>query len=236
MASPSGLTCLRCGTDYPAEEIVTGCARCRSEGFAVNLRPTYPASAFRGVQEARGFDPEERGVWRYHELLPAGLAHASWLGEGETPLVHAGALGELVGLENLYLKNETRNPTGSYKDRMALAMIEGAERSGALRPGQTVVEYTGGSTGSSLAFVCALKGYPLRIVSATCFAAEKIQTLRAFGAPPVVTIAGYARPPCWSGVGSRRPTRLEQFAHQAFGLIERARDVRARERALDGSA
>src|SRR5688500_3216441 len=93
MASPSGLTCLRCGTDYPADEIVTGCTRCRSEGFAVNLRPTYSASAFRSVQDARGFDPEERGVWRYHALLPASLSHAIWLGEGETPLVHAGALG-----------------------------------------------------------------------------------------------------------------------------------------------
>jgi cysteine synthase A len=65
---------------------------------------------------------------------------------------------------------------------MALAMIEGAERSGRLRPGQTVVEYTGGSTGSSLAFVCALKGYPLRIVTSDAFALEKIRTMEAFGA------------------------------------------------------
>ncbi len=100
---------------------------------------------------------------------------------GDTPVVR---LSRLVGPEDaeVWVKLEGSNPTGSYKDRMALAMIEGAERSGRLRPGQTVVEYTGGSTGSSLAFVCALKGYPLRIVSATCFAAEKIQTMRAFGA------------------------------------------------------
>ena len=82
----------------------------------------------------------------------------------------------------IWVKLEGANPTGSYKDRMALAMIEGAERSGRLRPGQTVVEYTGGSTGSSLAFVCALKGYPLRIVSSDAFAPEKIATMRAFGA------------------------------------------------------
>jgi cysteine synthase A len=77
---------------------------------------------------------------------------------------------------------EAANPTGSYKDRMALAMIEAAEADGRLRPGQLVVEYTGGSTGSSLAFVCAVKGYPLRIVSSDAFAAEKIRTMRAFGA------------------------------------------------------
>ena len=100
---------------------------------------------------------------------------------GGTPLVRLGRLIE-PGMAEVWVKLEAANPTGSYKDRMALAMIEGAERSGRLRPGQTVVEYTGGSTGSSLAFVCALKGYPLRIVSATCFAAEKIQTMRAFGA------------------------------------------------------
>jgi cysteine synthase A len=82
----------------------------------------------------------------------------------------------------IWVKLEGANPTGSYKDRMALAMIEGAERSGRLRRGQTVVEYTGGSTGSSLAFVCALKGYPLRIVSSDAFAPEKIATMRAFGA------------------------------------------------------
>jgi cysteine synthase A len=65
---------------------------------------------------------------------------------------------------------------------MALAMIEGAEQRGDLAPGQTVVEYTGRSTGSSLAFVCAVKGYPLRIVTSDAFAAEKLQTMRAFGA------------------------------------------------------
>ena len=80
------------------------------------------------------------------------------------------------------MKLEAANPTGSYKDRMALAMIEGAERDGRLRPGQLVVEYSGGSTGSSLAFVCAVKGYPLRVVSSDAFAAEKLMTMEAFGA------------------------------------------------------
>ena len=83
---------------------------------------------------------------------------------GRTPIVR---LDHLVpaGSAEVWVKLEGHNPTGSYKDRMALAMIEGAERDGWLRPGQTVVEYTGGSTGASLALVCALKGYPLRIVT-----------------------------------------------------------------------
>jgi cysteine synthase A len=82
----------------------------------------------------------------------------------------------------VWVKLEAANPTGSYKDRMALAMIEGAERRGTLSPGQTVVEYTGGSTGSSLAFVCALKGYPLRIVTSDAFSSEKLRTMEVFGA------------------------------------------------------
>jgi cysteine synthase A len=100
---------------------------------------------------------------------------------GLTPVARLEALVE-PGMAEVWVKLESANPTGSYKDRMALAMIEGAERSGRLRPGQTVVEYTGGSTGSSLAFVCALKGYPLRVVSSDAYAEEKLATMRAFGA------------------------------------------------------
>jgi cysteine synthase A len=100
---------------------------------------------------------------------------------GRTPVVRLSRLVE-PGMAEVWVKLEGHNPTGSYKDRMALAMIEGAERSGRLRPGQTVVEYTGGSTGSSLALVCSIKGYPLRIVSSDAFADEKIRTMRAFGA------------------------------------------------------
>ena len=100
---------------------------------------------------------------------------------GNTPVVQLDRLIER-GMAEIWVKLEAANPTGSYKDRMALAMVEGAERSGRLQPGQTIVEYTGGSTGSSLAFVCSIKGYPLRIVSSDAFSPEKIRTMRAFGA------------------------------------------------------
>jgi cysteine synthase len=84
-------------------------------------------------------------------------------------------------MADVIIKLEYYNPTGSYKDRMALAMIEGAEVRGALRPGMRVVEYTGGSTGSSLALVCAIKGYPFIAVSSDGFAREKLQTMKLFG-------------------------------------------------------
>jgi cysteine synthase A len=100
---------------------------------------------------------------------------------GRTPIVQLQRL-TTPDCADVFVKLEYFNPTGSYKDRMALAMIEGAERRGALRPGMRVVEYTGGSTGSSLAMVCAMKGYAFHPLSSDAFAAEKLETMRAFGA------------------------------------------------------
>lgn len=100
---------------------------------------------------------------------------------GNTPLVKLEKLTE-PGCADIYVKLESVNPTGSMKDRMALSMIEGAEKRGELKAGGTVVEYTGGSTGSSLAMVCAGKGYRAHLVSSDAFAEEKLQTMRAFGA------------------------------------------------------
>lgn len=82
----------------------------------------------------------------------------------------------------IVLKLESENPTGSMKDRMAVAMIEAAEADGRLGPGGTVVEYTGGSTGVSLALVCAAKGHPLHIVSSDAFSREKLDHMRILGA------------------------------------------------------
>lgn len=82
----------------------------------------------------------------------------------------------------ILLKLESENPTGSMKDRMALAMIEAAEADGRLARGGSVVEYTGGSTGVSLALVCAVKGYPLHIVTSDAFAREKLDHMRILGA------------------------------------------------------
>jgi cysteine synthase A len=100
---------------------------------------------------------------------------------GNTPLIKLASLSE-PGSAEIYVKYEGANPTGSMKDRMALSMVEGAEKRGQLRPGGTVVEYTGGSTGSSLAMVCATKGYKAHFVSSDAFSEEKLQTMRAFGA------------------------------------------------------
>ena len=100
---------------------------------------------------------------------------------GNTPLVQ---LRRVVPEDcaRILVKVEGRNPTGSMKDRMAQAVIEAAERDGRLKPGDTVVEYTGGSTGASLALICAAKGYPLRVFSSDAFSEEKLVQMAAFGA------------------------------------------------------
>jgi cysteine synthase len=100
---------------------------------------------------------------------------------GNTPLVRLRRLAPENGAE-VWVKLEYVNPTGSMKDRMALSMIEGAERDGLIDAETTIVEYTGGSTGPALALVCGAKGYQLRIVISDCFTEERFQLMRALGA------------------------------------------------------
>lgn len=118
-------------------------------------------------------------------LSSPGVRSSTLQAIGNTPLVRLRKV-VLPDSAEVLVKLEYYNPTGSYKDRMALSMIEEAEARGALRPGMTVVEYTGGSTGSSLAFVCAVKGYPFTAVSSDAFAVEKLRTMRAFGAELII--------------------------------------------------
>lgn len=100
---------------------------------------------------------------------------------GDTPLVKLSALEPDDGA-SIYVKWEGANPTGSLKDRMALAMVLEGKRKGNLQPGEPVIEFTGGSTGTSLALVCSVLDHPLHIVTADCVADEKIESMRALGA------------------------------------------------------
>src|SRR5262249_44081141 len=106
---------------------------------------------------------------------------------GRTPIVRINKLAP-EGV-NLFVKLESFNPMSSVKDRMALAVIEAAERSGALKLGQTVIEATSGNTGIGLAMVCAQKGYPLVVVMAESFSIERRRLMRFLGAKVVLTPA-----------------------------------------------
>src|SRR5712672_1538413 len=106
---------------------------------------------------------------------------------GNTPVVRIGKLAPAN--VNLYVKVEAFNPMGSVKDRLALGVIEAAERSGQLKPGQTVIEATSGNTGIGLAMVCAQKGYPLVVTMAETFSVERRKLMRFLGAKVVLTPA-----------------------------------------------
>jgi cysteine synthase len=129
---------------------------------------------------------------------------------GDTPLV---ALRRIVpeGCARILIKLESANPTGSMKDRMALAMIEAGERTGRLRPGGRVVEYTGGSTGVSLALVCAARSYPLSIVTSDAFSAEKRNHMAALGAELTIV------PSVGGGMDASLTRRMVEAAREIAG-------------------
>jgi cysteine synthase A len=120
---------------------------------------------------------------------------------GNTPVVKINKLAP-KGI-NLYVKIEAFNPLGSVKDRLALGVIEAAEKSGALKPGQTVIEATSGNTGIGLAMVCAAKGYPLVVTMAETFSVERRKLMRFLGAKVVLTPA----------------------AGRGFGMVEKAAEL-----------
>jgi cysteine synthase A len=120
---------------------------------------------------------------------------------GNTPVVRINRLAP-AGV-NLYAKIEAFNPLGSVKDRLALGVIEAAERSGQLKPGQTVIEATSGNTGIGLAMVCAAKGYPLVVTMAESFSVERRKLMRFLGAKVVLTPA----------------------AERAFGMVNKAQEL-----------
>src|SRR5688500_19971259 len=110
---------------------------------------------------------------------------------GKTPVVKINKLAP-PGVD-MFVKVEAFNPLGSVKDRLALGVIEDAERTGELEPGQTVIEATSGNTGIGLAMVCAAKGYPLVVTMAESFSVERRRLMRFLGAKVILTPAPAGR-------------------------------------------
>ncbi len=131
-----------------------------------------------------------------------------------TPLVRLSKMGE-PGMATIHLKLESYNPTHSYKDRMALAVVEEAEQRGELQPGTTVVECTGGSTGPALALVCAVKNYPCTIISSDAYAQEKLDLIRGLGANLVLEPSrkGRVTPDLWPRMRQRAQQLVSEGGH-----------------------
>ena len=158
------------------------CCVCACFGAPKRLR--HHGSRDAGSKLSPATQVSNRTEWR---IPMAGLRDSILETIGQTPVVRINKLAP-EGIE-LYAKLEAFNPLGSVKDRLALGIIDAAERAGALKPGQTVVEATSGNTGIGLAMVCAQKGYPLVIVMAESFSIERRKLMRFLGAKVVLTPA-----------------------------------------------
>ena len=179
------LACPRCLTDVQEDNAFRGCPSCRREDLAVNVHPVYQLD---GV--SLEVDQSAQGVFGYRSLLPLreDTAPVS-LGEGSTPLIRLRDLGERIGLDRLYVKDETRNPTWSYKDRLAAVAVSHARGAGA----DTVVVATTGNHGAAVAAYAAAAG--LRCVALTLESVPSTMKvlMQVYGAEVVALASGPER-------------------------------------------
>jgi threonine synthase len=125
-----GIECRNCGAEYGPERHFEGCPDCRTDELASNFKPVYDFDALRG-DVTRDVIDDGGGVWMLPELLPVDSSVKRPLGEGDTPLIECDVLGSEFGIDNLYLKDESQNPTWSYKDRMCSVALAHAKSCGA---------------------------------------------------------------------------------------------------------
>jgi threonine synthase len=158
MGRPTGLRCIRCAAEYPTagQKLFKGCPACLAQEHPANLYIQYDQAEVRRSYDPRKLDGRPNSMWRYHELLPVALADAVTIGEGMTPLVLVPRLAERLGLRELYVKNETVNPTWSFKDRLASAAISSARCMGS----QVITGSSSGNAGAATAAYAARAGLP----------------------------------------------------------------------------
>ncbi|MDR1824575.1 MAG: pyridoxal-phosphate dependent enzyme [Bifidobacteriaceae bacterium] len=151
------LRCIRCGATYPTDSAFKGCDRCRETGKPCNLQVQYNDAEFLpAVRQVAGSSRTPASMWHYRDLLPIDPDNLTTLGEGGTPLLPAPRLGAAYGVPNLWLKDESRNPTGSFKDRLAAAAVSAARQLGR----QVVVGSSSGNAGAAVAAMAARAGLP----------------------------------------------------------------------------
>jgi threonine synthase len=175
-----GLSCPRCRARFDEPRLFTGCPRCRADGVAVNLSVEYDLSPLAGITPD-AFGASGRGLWRFSALLPARGARPVSLGEGSTPLVHLERLGRRLGLPRLFAKNESQNPTWSYKDRLCTAALTHAVQSGA----RVITISSTGNHGASTAAYAARAGLPCVIFTLVSVPETMKTLMQAYGAAVV---------------------------------------------------
>src|SRR5499426_1559939 len=176
----SALQCLRCRAAYRDTRLFTGCPRCARESVNVNLSAVFDPAALGAVTPA-SFPAAPRSLWRFRRLLPFPDAPPISLGEGATPLIHLERLGRRLGLHRLYAKDESQNPTWSYKDRLCSVAVSHGVESGA----RVVTISSTGNHGASTAAYAARAGLPC-VIFTLASVPETMKTLmQAYGAAVV---------------------------------------------------
>ena len=175
MGRPVGLACVRCGAEHPLDGYADDCGRCRGVAPAnLTVRYAEAVPGFRREQLA-GRAPT---LWRYAEALPVEPEDAVSLGEGVTPLVRVDRLGAALGVGALYVKDESRNPTWSFKDRLASVVVSVARRLGA----RMIASSSSGNAGAAVAAYAARAGLPCVVFTFEGTAGPMTTQMRAYGA------------------------------------------------------
>lgn len=177
-----GLACIRCGRAAPDEWSFEGCAHCREEGTPANYECRYelpPSLELGDLKRLHNDSSEDTGLWRFKGLLPIKTETAPVsLGEGQTPLLRLRKLGAEVGISNLYVKDESRGPTWSYKDRLASVLVTKAKELGAAG----VVVSSTGNHGAAIAAYAARAELPCIILTVASAPAALKTQMQAYGA------------------------------------------------------
>ena len=177
-----GLACPRCEARFPLEPRFGGCPHCAPVA-AVNLIPIYDANARRRTFRVADLRDGPASMWRWATLLPVAAEHAVTLGEGLTPLIACPRMGARLGVERLHLKDESRNPTWSFKDRLASVAVSMAPRFGA----RVIACSSSGNAGAAAAAYAARAGLPCVAITFEGAAGSLITQMRAYGAMVVAT-------------------------------------------------
>lgn len=177
MSHLTGLACIRCGASFGVEPRFDGCPACRRTAPA-NLTPQYDFGAIAREFPVESLRHRPADLWRYRELLPVDPADAAALGEGMTPLLHCERYGRRIGLARLFLKDESRNPSGSFKDRLAVIALAMTRRFRARAVGVSST----GNAGAAAACYAARMGLPCIVLTVRGASSALMAQIRAYGA------------------------------------------------------
>jgi len=184
----TGLKCLRCGTEYPPGRLFHGCPKCQGNK-ASNLTPVYDYDQIKRAFRKELLPERPPTMWRYWEFLPPDKENVVSIGEGMTPLVKCSSLGKKLGLEHLYVKDESRNPTWSYKDRLASPGVSMAVQFEA----EVVTVSSTGNHGAATAAYAARAGLDCVIFTVEDPPVTMRTLMQSYGAKVVATPTGRDR-------------------------------------------